>query len=626
LRLTLPEGVELNRLGEIDTDDRGDQIGIDLGTVISARAVLDYRQKPWVDGDHDLQPVRSEKEVIVEYAAHPDAALYLRLRDGTLARWCLRTLGAASEQSGELPAISVQPANRRVQIEVVDRCTGTRVAARLHMHGANGEYLPPKGHHRKVNTVHLQDDAAEFANGLNQYAYINGYCTVDLPLGPVFFEIVRGFEIRPLRRVIEIEPSTEKLTFELDKVLRWRERGWVSADTHVHFLSPQTALLEGQAEDVNVVNLLATQWGEFFTNVGDFDGRTTLGAKDFGGDGEFLVRVGTENRMQVLGHISLLGYDGDMIEPLCTGGSHESAIGDSLESTMAIWADRCRRQGGIVVLPHSPNPQAERAADIVLGLVDAIEMMSSNPRDAQISAFSLADWYRYLNIGYQLPLAGGSDKMDAASLLGGVRTYVALGTKEFTYRNWLEAIRSGDTFVTVGPLIELTVEGQRPGSRVRLTDGGGTLGVTWNVESVSVAPTRVELIQNGRVIHQQSCDSLACQGSANVRISESCWLALRVHGSVAGRDDDIAAHTSAVFVEVDGKPIFAEIDAIAVLRQIEGSIAYIDTLAPHSEAAHQGHLRRALELAHHQLHGKLHQLGAEHHHTPVHSVHISREH
>jgi hypothetical protein len=315
-----------------------------------------------------------------------------------------------------------------------------------------------------------------------------------------------------------------------------------------------------------------------------------------------------------------------MIEPLCTGGSHESAIGDSLESTMAIWADRCRRQGGIVVLPHSPNPQAERAADIVLGLVDAIEMMSSNPRDAQISAFSLADWYRYLNIGYQLPLAGGSDKMDAASLLGGVRTYVALGTKEFTYRNWLEAIRSGDTFVTVGPLIELTVEGQRPGSRVRLTDGGGTLGVTWNVESVSVAPTRVELIQNGRVIHQQSCDSLACQGSANVRISESCWLALRVHGSVAGRDDDIAAHTSAVFVEVDGKPIFAEIDAIAVLRQIEGSIAYIDTLAPHSEAAHQGHLRRALELAHHQLHGKLHQLGAEHHHTPVHSVHISREH
>ncbi|WP_338319984.1 hypothetical protein, partial [Bradyrhizobium ottawaense] len=61
-------------------------------------------------------------------------------------------------------------------------------------------------------------------------------------------------------------------------MLRWREQGWVSSDTHVHFLSPQTALLEGKAEGVNVVNLLAAQWGELFTNVADFDGRTTFGA------------------------------------------------------------------------------------------------------------------------------------------------------------------------------------------------------------------------------------------------------------------------------------------------------------------------------------------------------------
>src|SRR6266511_639998 len=112
------------------------------------------------------------------------------------------------------------------------------------------------------------------------------------------------------------------------RVLRCRERGWIAADTNVHFLSPQTALLEGRAESVNVVNLLASQWGEMFSNVADFDGKTTLGASEFGGDGEFLVRVGSENRMQVLGHISLLGYSGAMIHPLCTGGprSRRSAI------------------------------------------------------------------------------------------------------------------------------------------------------------------------------------------------------------------------------------------------------------------------------------------------------------
>ena len=268
----------------------------------------------------------------------------------------------------------------------------------------------------------------------------------------------RGYEVSPIRTRVEVTPETDEITFELEKVLDWRERGWVTADTHVHFLSPQTALLEGKAEGVNVVNLLASQWGEMFSNVGDFDGKTTIGAKDFGGDGEFLVRVGTENRMQVLGHISLLGYSGQMIHPLCSGGPSESAIGDPQEVTMAEWAERCIDQGGLVVMPHAPNPQLERAADIVLGVVNAIEMMTFNPLTPdtnQINPYGVADWYRYLNLGYQVPVVGGSDKMAAASLLGGIRTYAHLGDREFTYENWMAAVRAGNTFVTVGPLAEI---------------------------------------------------------------------------------------------------------------------------------------------------------------------------
>ena len=290
-----------------------------------------------------------------------------------------------------------------------------------------GEYLPPRGHHRKVNRYWFEDNYGEFVNGRNQYSYISGECIVDLPLGHGLPRDHPRLRDRADPDRVEVTPDTDTLTFELEKRLPWRERGWVTADTHVHFLSPTIALLEGKAEGVNVVNLLASQWGEMFSNVGDFDGRTTFGARDFGGDGEFLVRVGTENRMQVLGHISLLGYSGSMIHPLCTGGPDESAIGDPQEVAMAEWASRCLEQGGLVVMPHGPNPNCERAADIVLGLVHAIEMMTFNPYDAQVNPYGLADWYRYLNIGYQIPLGGGSDKMSAASLLGGIRTYAYLG-------------------------------------------------------------------------------------------------------------------------------------------------------------------------------------------------------
>ncbi len=71
LRLTLPDGVSLNKLGELD------EIGIDMGIVISARAVLDYDAERWLGDDPNVQPSRSTQAVTVEYSAHPQARLYV---------------------------------------------------------------------------------------------------------------------------------------------------------------------------------------------------------------------------------------------------------------------------------------------------------------------------------------------------------------------------------------------------------------------------------------------------------------------------------------------------------------------------------------------------------------------
>ncbi len=448
----------------------------------------------------------------------------------------------------------IAPAHKPVTLRIVDKATGQPVPVRLHLHGRSGEYLPPRGHHRRVNPYWFEDNYAEFVNGANQYCYVPGECVVDLPLGPVYAEASRGYEVTPLRTRFEVTPATDWVTLSLEKVLHWREKGWVSADTHVHFLSPHTALLEGGAEGVNVVNLLASQWGELFTNVGDFDGATTLGSREMGGSGEFLVRVGTENRMQVLGHISLLGYSGRMIQPLTTGGPTESAIGDPLENTMSEWARRCLEQGGLTVLPHSPNPQAERAADIVLDLISAVEMSTFNPLNPaylQINPYGIADWYRYLNLGYHVPVVGGSDKMQASSLLGGIRTYAFLGEHDFTYEGWIKAVRGGDTFVTVGPLASVAVQGVRPGGRLHLPAGGGTVAVSWSVESVSVPIEQVEVVAGGLTAEQTNAGgALAASGTASLRVSASTWVALRVRGSCRGRSGEIAAHTSAVQVVV----------------------------------------------------------------------------
>ena len=612
LLLDLPPGAAFDAGGHLPG------LELDLGTIISARPALDYDHTAWIGGAGapapNLQPAVSTTRALVEYAAHPAARLYAGGRG-----YDVRALEAGP--------LAVAAAARPVTIRVVERGGSQPVAVRLHLHGAAGEYLPPKGNHRTVNGNWFEDNYGEFVNGANQYAYVPGECVADLPLGEVYVEITRGYEVRPLRTRVTVAADTDELVFELDRVLHWRERGWVTADTHVHFLSPQTALLEGAAEGVNVVNLLASQWGEMFSNVGDFDGATTLGARDFGGSGEFLVRVGTENRMQVLGHISLLGYSGPMIHPLCSGGPSESAVGDPQEVTMAQWAARCIEQGGVVVMPHGPNPQCERAADIVLGVVHAMEMMTFNPCEAQLNPYGIADWYRYLNLGYRLPVVGGSDKMAASSQLGGVRTYTQLGDREFTYDNWMAALKAGNTFVTVGPLAELTVEGAAPGAIVELPAGGGSVAVEWRVESAAVPIAAVEVICGGLVAEVVDAGGrLAASGRAAVRVAGSTWIALRVRGSYRGRAGDVAAHTSAVQVRVDGARPFSAHDAGLIMEQIEGALAYVDTIAPRPDAARYRQLRATLEGAWNRLHQAMHRRGVFHGHTPLHDHAEHHEH
>jgi hypothetical protein len=119
---------------------------------------------------------------------------------------------------------------------------------------------------------------------------------------------------------------------------------------------------------------------------------------------------------------------------------------------------------------------------------------------------------------------------------------------------------------------------------------------------------------------------LSTGGSASLQITDSTWIALRVRGSYYGREGDIAAHTSGVQIVVGEKPLFVESDAMAVLEQIEGAIAYVDTLAPRPEARRYRQLRATLESAHNRLHHRLHRQGVFHQHTPLHGHDRAREH
>ena len=615
--LTLPQDQSF----QPDLDEHGllQQVQLDLGQVISAMPRLVYPNERWAETYNNMLPVRSEQQVPIEYTAHPDACFHLS--DGRII-----PVQNVTEETA-LPLQPVKPATQRVTLRAVERGSGRPVPVKLHIHGEWDEYLAPVDRHRIPNSAWFEDYSVDFVHGggwdgrgTNPHycTYIAGETTLDLPLSRVYIEVSKGFEIRPVRKVVEVTAGMEEIVIEIERVLPWREKGWVTADTHVHFLSPMSALLEGAAESVNVINLLASQWGELMTNVGDFDGKTTWGSKEAGGDGEHLVRVGTENRQHVLGHISLLGYSGRIIAPMTTGGPDESALGDPIEILLTEWARKCKQQNGVVVLPHFPQPRAEHAASIVSGDVDALEMTSWGNLYGGIDPYSLSDWYRYLNCGYLVAAVGGTDKMSADTAVGTVRTYARIPSDQpFTYENWKEAVRRAETFVTYGPLLEFTVNGRPPGSRIEMSASGGTVDVMWQVASVTIPISRVELVVNGEI--RESVPTSPGQGSGSwpVKVEKSAWLALLVRGHYADKPEIIAAHSTPVMVDVAGSPLLAAADAVTILEQIEGALAYLDTVGTRANDTAYKRMRLVLTSAHRNLHNRMHHLGFYHDHTPV---------
>lgn len=335
----------------LDVDSRSPGIGLDLGTVISARAALEYDHTAWEGDPPDVQPVPDARAVVVEYAAHPAARLTLSGPAGQVER-C--HLGGRCRRAGHCSCSSRPSAGHRPH----PRCGEQAARAGAFPPARGGRRVPAAARPPPPRQPLLvRGQRPEFANGGTSTATSTASASsishpASTPISHAARDHAHSHQLR------SDAGDTREIVFQVQRTL-----GLAGARLGYRRYPrplPQSAGCPAgrKAEGVNVVNLLAAaQWGEMFSNVGDFDGRTTFGAQDFGGDGEFLVRVGTGEPPAGAGAHLAARLPGSMIHPLSSGGPAEAAIGDPLEVAMAEWAQRCRQQGGTVVMPHAPNPQ-----------------------------------------------------------------------------------------------------------------------------------------------------------------------------------------------------------------------------------------------------------------------------
>lgn len=509
-----------------------------------------------------------------------------------------------------------------VHVTVLDDETGRPVPCRVHFRSPEGVPYQPHGHHNQMNsnisTWHI-DVGGDVRLGQITYAVTDGTCQGWLPRGDVLVDVARGFEYEPLRESVRIEPGQQELTLRLKRWTNMNAKRWFSGDSHVHFLSTQGSHIESQAEDLNIVNLLQSQWGSLFTNTEEFTGRASISQQ-----GNNIVYVSQENRQHFLGHMILWGLKSPVM-PWCSDGLNEAELGGTMETTMSHWADAAHEQGGSVIIPHFPSPNGEPATLVATGRVDAVEMIRQQ-------SFNHIEYYRYLNAGYRIPLVGGTDKMSNEVPVGMYRTYAYIPEdREFTYDAWRDSVSKGRTFLSGGPIMEFSVDGYQIGDTMKVSKDG-TVEIEASAESVIPINT-LEIIVNGKVVASTSETNGQRKLSlkANVKIDGDSWIAARcggpgyfgnlIHHDVWNRG--VFAHTSPIYVTTgDTWSKFDEDSARYMMSLIEGSLQYVrsGTLQHshgsithhHGEADHSAYLERPFLEAQEAMQRRFREHGLNH--------------
>lgn len=403
-------------------------------------------------------------------------------------------------------------------------------------------------------------------NGQRTYVYGNNP-TLPYWKEPVMYQVSGDFSISldPGKYRISIEhgneyvPITEEFTLNANDdfinisylLKRWIDlpsRGWYSGDVHAHHALNKPEFKEyllnlAKAEDVHVVNML---------EMGDRQD-TYFRSPSFGKNSavcreNHCLAYGQEEPRSDYGHIIGLNINAlardtanynqyDRVfnkihtsPEALVGFAHFAYKGEGVTKGMALYAP--------------------------LSKIDFVELMQNTQVNQQ-------DYYDYLNMGFRIAAAAGSD-FPWGSTIGDCRTFVYTGN-HFSTDAWFKGLKEGKTFVSNGPALFLEVNGKMPGEEIN-----SSKNQTVNIKATALSNKnigvikRIEIYNNDGLIYSKentgASDSLSFETGHT--ITKSQWIC-----AVVFCDNIAIAHTSPVYIVADGQPVFDKAKAPSLIAR-----------------------------------------------------------
>lgn len=485
----------------------------------------------------------SSGEVRLPAARTAYAIVYFEGATPGETKFALKVLNGERE-AAKIELLARVPPAGELKVAFADAANGASTAAVVGLYGADQRLVVPpqaiafddagftyrKGQRRPYYMRYWAGETSQ-----RQAFFVDGGFSLKLPAGDYTLIAGKGPEYSPVIEHIRVGAGAAvERKIVLKRWIDMAARGWVSGDAHVHYArsgdaSNRALLTWTRAEDVRVSNVV--RMGDALKTY--FEQYAYGRQGRYVKDGFALVPGQEDPRTDYIGHTLHMNIQAPFRTP------ERYYLYD-------LVFDEMRRQRAISTYVHTYQPamfsffvRLDMSLNIIKGKVDGVEICEFGDIDDTL-------YNEFLNLGVKLAATAGSD-VPWGSSVGQSRMYAYTGGR-LDPDAWYDAVKAGHTFVTAGPMLELSVNGKPPGTEIEAAPGD-VLDVRATASSPLVPPRYLDVIAQGDVVrsasaHTGASSPLALEFRMDVR--ESTWIAARC----------AHAHTTPVYVRVNGKPFW----------------------------------------------------------------------
>jgi hypothetical protein len=426
----------------------------------------------------------------------------------------------------------------------------------------------------------------------------DGWFEMVTPAGQAIVHIEKGKEWFPKNIPVEIKANrVTEYTVTMDRWIDLRSKNFYSSDLHIHFGNNNPRILEqlGAADDLDIIPAFS-YWlrgteEEWKADWPHWPSGSTIETQT--------NRIITRNNLEIE-RISSRAQPGGSVGASFLFNLQTPLSVDHYDTRFPTDADLCLLARAIspgVVIDTDKPSWAETVVGAILGAYDTVQVchnhyhrrqtipggwgmigpIAEHEKDLreenELFHRTNEQYYSFLNCGLRLAVSGGS-AIGVMPVPAGYNRVYAEVSGPLTAQKFWQAVRQGKSFATSGPMLFLDINNTGLGDHIDYhSDEKRELSINIEVRSIDKLQS-LDVVHNGQVIRQIALDDshpnpiLKSKHTFKHFPSRSGWYAGRaIYESPQGHLRQ--AHTSPIYLTVDGKPTASKRDADYMIHWID---------------------------------------------------------